>query len=233
MEELNKIPQCIGIIIDGNRRWARAQHLPTFKGHEAGYEKLKDFVLWAKDLHVAWVVAYVFSVENWKRSSDEVNHLMSLIMLLSKKDFRDLHAKGVRIRIAGDRSLLTEDVRRALEQVEEDTRHNTAITLVLALSYGGRDEIIHAVNMILKNKESLGEREVTKEEFARYLWTHDMPDPDIIIRTSGEMRLSNFLPWQGTYSELFFPDKLWPDFSREDFLLILKEYNERERRFGK
>ncbi|OGZ43609.1 MAG: di-trans,poly-cis-decaprenylcistransferase [Candidatus Ryanbacteria bacterium RIFCSPHIGHO2_02_FULL_48_12] len=227
----NGVPRCIGVIVDGNRRWARAHGLPTLKGHEEGYKKLKDFVLWAKEAGSTHVIAYVFSSENWNRAAEEVSYLMGLIIKLLKQDVEELGKKGIRLRIAGVRGMLPQNVRQAVIEAEEATKDNTEFTLCLALSYGGRDEIVEAVNKIIADKDK--SLPITKETFAQYLWTSGIPDPDMIIRTSGEMRLSNFLPWQGVYSELFFLPIHWPDITKEYFMQVLEEYKGRQRRYGK
>lgn len=223
-------PRCIGIIIDGNRRWARARGLPIFEGHRAGYEKVKEFLRWARDVGATHVIAYAFSSENWKRAPEEVSYLMKLLKHACIAEVEEFKKENARIRVIGDRARLSADVRNAIESAEETTKSCTGPTLVLAISYGGRDEVLHAVNSLIADTHAAP---VTAENFSQRLWTAGIPDPDLIIRTSGEKRLSNFLPWQSVYSELFFIDTLWPDFTKEEFLQILEDYQNRERRFGK
>jgi len=232
MEKRN-VPKCVGLIIDGNRRWARAQDLPAFEGHRKGYEKLKDAVRWAKDAGVKNVIVYVFSSQNWNRAEEEISYLMKLIRRLLMEDAEEFKKEEVRLRIIGDRTRPSRDIMETARKLEEETRHFTACTLALAFSYGGREEITDAVNRIVAEKESFGGRAITEKDIAERLWTADIPDPDLIIRTSGEKRLSNFLPWQSVYSELFFVSKHWPAFTKEDFLGVLDEFAGRERRYGK
>ena len=225
-----KTPQCIGVIVDGNRRWAKENGLPLLKGHEAGYKKLRELVRWAYDAGVKYVIAYVFSSENWNRASEEVSYLMRLAERVCWRDLPELKEENVRIRVIGDRARVSQKMQILIEHAEKETAFSTGLTLVLAFSYGGRDEILQAVNRIVAEERAAVS--ITHDEFARYLWTTDIPDPELIIRTSGEKRLSGFLPWQAVYSELFFLDKLWPDLTEEDLLQVFEEYGKRERRFG-
>ena len=217
----------VGIIMDGNRRWAKARGLPTIEGHRAGYEKLKEVAGWARETDIRDVVVYAFSTENWNRAEEEVAYLMDLLRSFLNDEVVAMKEEGVRLKFVGQRDRLPQDIQESIDQAEKETRDG-AHTLWLALSYGGRAEILDAVNRLIEEGG-----EVTEESFSKALWTDGMPDPDIIIRTSGERRLSGFLPWQGVYSELFFIDKNWPDFSRDNFDHILAEYAERERRHGK
>ena len=225
--------KCIGLIIDGNRRWAKNRGLTPMRGHEAGSKKLKEFLDWVRDIGVRHVIAYVFSTENWNRSPREVVYLMRLINRFFTRDLAELKKKKIRIRIAGVRSMLSRNIQKLIERAERETASFKDFTLMLALSYGGKDEIVAAANGLMADKEKLNGKEITKEDFARYLWTAGIPDPDLIIRTGGEMRLSNFLPWQSAYSELFFLPIFWPDITKEEFLRVLEEYRSRQRRFGK
>ncbi len=228
-------PECIGVIVDGNRRWARERSLPTIKGHQAGYEKLKEMADWATEAGIKYVIAYVFSTENMKRSEEEVSYLMDLTIKVFTDDLDSFKKKNARIHIAGDVSLAPKKVQEAVRKAEEETKMCDGIHLVLAFYYGGRHELISAIRRIQEDQESgkLEKTPITEETIKNYLWTKNIPDPELIIRTSGEMRLSNFLTWQGVYSELFFPKFYFPDFTREAFNGILKEYAERQRRFGK
>lgn len=221
---------CIGFIMDGNRRWAREQNLPTIEGHRIGYGKLKDLIKWSREENIHNIVVYGFSTENWNRDPEEVSYLMELIRGVlggNKSEFDEIKQNGGRIKIIGQRERFSKDIQKLMTQVEKETEGGM-YTLWLALSYGGRAEIVDAVNRLVQEG-----KEVTEEIFSKALWTEGMPDPDIIIRTSGEYRLSGFLPWQSVYSELFFIERNWPDFSREDFDRILVEYAQRERRHGK
>ncbi len=225
-----KIPKTIGIIMDGNRRWAREHNLSTLEGHKHGYEKIKELLGWAKDAGVGNVVVFAFSTENWNRSEEEVGYLMKLLRTVLASEVEEIRKQGGRLRFAGERARFAPDIQEAMNKAEEATANGT-ITLWLCLSYGGRAEIVNAIQAIVK--KGVPAEAVSEETVASELWTAGMPDPDIIIRTSGEQRLSGFLPWQGVYSELFFVKTFWPAFSKEEFESILKEYDERERRFGK
>lgn len=219
----------MGLIMDGNRRYAKERGMPTLEGHRKGAEKVLEVVEWAKEAGVREVIFYTFSTENWNRSPEEVEYLMSLVKRFFSESSGRLEEAGVRVRVIGSRERVPEDVRQAIEAVEERTRQGTLLTASFAFSYGGRTEILDAVNRLLKE----GVPSVTEETFAKALYTKGLADPDLIVRTGGEMRLSNFLPWQSVYSELFFTETKWPELSKEDFLGILGSYAARERRRGK
>lgn len=227
MNEASSVPACVGIIMDGNRRWAKEHSLSKLEGHRYGYERATECVRWARDCGVKHFALYAFSTENWNRESAEVSYLMDLFYESMKKQMRELGKEGVRIRFAGQRERFSKDLQQAMDDTEKETAQNTAITLWVCLSYGGRAEIVAAANAAAAGGE------ITENSLAEHLWTAGMPDPDIIIRTSGEKRLSGFLPWQAVYSELFFTDTFWPDFSKKEFDAILAEYAQRERRRGK
>lgn len=229
MEVQTKRVSCIGFILDGNRRWARERGLPTMEGHRKGYGKLKDVLSWCDEKDIPHVVAYVFSTENWNRSPDEVTYLMDLIRTILIDDLSTIREEGVAIHIVGDVSRFSRDIQDAITDMHESNPNNATRHVWLAASYGGRAEIIAGVNKVLVK----GVSEVGEDDFAEMLWTHDMPDPDIIVRTGGEKRLSNFLTWSGVYSELFFLDTYWPAFSKKEFDEVLEAYAERERRHGK
>lgn len=225
------IPICIGIIMDGNRRWAKEKNLSTIEGHKAGYEKFKEVVEWSKEEGVKNLIFYAFSSENWNRTKDEVDYLMNLIKTALVTDSLDtLNKENIRMRFIGERNRFEKEIQDAMREAEKKTAENTSGTVALALSYGGRQEIVTAVNEILKDYKG---GNISEEDFKKYLWTADIPDPDIIIRTGGEKRLSNFLPWQSVYSELFFSDTYWPDFTKEEFQEILMQFSNRDRRKGK
>lgn len=226
------IPKCIGIIMDGNRRWARKRGLSVHEGHRAGYKKLKELLTWAKESGVKTVVAYAFSTENWNRSKLEVGFLLKLLRNVLVDEVEDIKKEKVRVRFIGDLSRFPKDIEEGIRKLEEETIVHKENTLILAISYGGRAEIVSAVKKISqeKTKEEIGK--MTEKEFSKYLWTKDMPDPDLIVRTGGEKRLSNFLPWQSVYSEFYFTPTLWPAFLRREFDKILAEFAKRERRRG-
>ena|SRR3989344_8489352 len=219
---------CIGIIPDGNRRWAKARGLSKFEGHRAGVETIKTIVRAASEHDIKHVAVWIFSTENWTRESEEVSYLMDLFLEVAHTHARELAKEDVRIRFVGQRERFAPELRQAIEEVEQETADKKKITLWLCLSYGGRAEIVDAAEKV----SAAGEK-ISEETIAKHLWTAEMPEPDLIIRTSGEKRLSGFLSWKGAYSELFFSDTLWPDFSKEELYGILAEYATRERRMGK
>ncbi len=231
MSEIKKIPNCVGIIMDGNRRWARARGLPLLSGHEEGGQTLKKVALWAKDLGIKHLVVYAFSTENWNRAEEEVSYLLGLIERFFKNEFDSFKKDGGVMHFVGDLSKFSPSLQKYMIDSVEETKNNQGPHLHIALNYGGRSEIISAVKKIVKENPNVDE--IDEEYFSKHLQSHPMPDPDIIIRTSGEQRLSGFLPWQGVYSELFFTNTLWPDFSKEEFESIINQYSERERRMGK
>lgn len=219
--------ECVGIIMDGNRRWAKARGLPKLEGHRTGADKLKDTVRFVREHGIKHLAVYAFSTENWSREPAEVSYLMDLFRKLVQKEIKELGKEGVRVCFAGQRDRFSPDLQDSMDKSEEETEKNDAITLWICLSYGGRAEIAAAANAAAKSGK------ITEETLAKNLWTAEMPDPDIIIRTGGEKRLSGFLTWQSVYSELFFTDTLWPDFKEEEFNSILAEFAHRERRRGK
>lgn len=225
------IPECVGIIMDGNRRWAKSHHVPTARGHAQGYETLKQAVRWAKHEQVGTLVVYAFSTENWKRSKLEVGLLMKLFSRALTEIGKDAREEDARVSFIGDRAQFSKTMQAKMGALEQETRNNASLHLVLAMSYGGRAEITHAVNTMLAS----GKKRASEDDVAKGLWSAEagIPDPDLIIRTGGEMRLSNFLLWQAAYSEFFFTETLWPDFSEQEFSKILREYANRERRRGK
>lgn len=228
-QEKKQGPVCIGMIMDGNRRFAKERGLSSIEGHTKGYEKLKEVVEWMKEAQIPNLIVYAFSTENWERPKEEVSFLMELLTKVLTEQIGEFNDKGVRLIFAGDVTRFSEALQKLMKNAVEKTQHNKEHTLVLCVSYGGRTEVLQAVNNLLKE----GAESVSEEEFSQALWTRDVPDPDIIIRTSGEKRLSGFLPWQSVYSELFFVETYWPAFLKEEFLEILEEYSSRERRRGK
>ena len=228
MSKKEGIPRCVGVIMDGNRRWAKEQGLPSMEGHRAGYEKFKEFLKWNEDLGVECVIIYAFSTENWKREEGEVSYLMDLSReaLRSAEEYNENGS----LRVLGDTSKLPEDIRSLIKETEARTAENKGLVLGLAISYGGREEILRAVKGIVEEGVTSGE--IGEELFSKHLYTRGMPDPDMIVRTSGEQRLSGFLPWQSVYSELFFPKTHWPALSKEEYLSMIEAYAQRHRRFG-
>ncbi len=226
----NEVPKAIGVILDGNRRWAKEQGLEPFEGHREGSERVKDLVRWAREVGISTVYIYAFSTENWNRAEEEVSYLMKLMAkFFSEGIVDDIEKEDGRLVFLGDRTRIPQELLTEMERAEERTRGGKGGTLAVCLSYGGRAEIIAATNKLIREgKEIAGE-----EYFSRALWSTGLPDPDLIIRTSGEQRLSGFLTWQSVYSELFFTDTKWPAFTKEEFLSILEEYATRERRKGK
>lgn len=220
----------IGIIMDGNRRWARSRGLPAILGHREGVKAVERTLLAAKELGIPCVSLYAFSTENWKRPKSEVLGLMGLLKYYLKLKLKELNQENARIRFAGDISALSEDIQEILLDSEQKTRNNDSMQLVVCLNYGGRQEILDAVNKMIGDRVSLP---VTEDVFRQYLYLPDLPDPDLIIRTSGEFRLSNFWLWQGSYSEFYFTDKYWPDFGKPDLEMAIADYYRRERRYGK
>ncbi|CAK0762910.1 ditrans,polycis-undecaprenyl-diphosphate synthase ((2E,6E)-farnesyl-diphosphate specific) [uncultured Gammaproteobacteria bacterium] len=227
-------PRHVAIIMDGNGRWARTRGLPRVAGHRKGVEAARSVVKAACDLGISTVTLYSFSQENWGRPESEVAELMQLLRLFLRAEIADLHKNGVRLRVIGDRERLAPDIIRLVDNAEQTTCDNTAITLVIALSYGARQEIVLAAKRLAEEVYAgrLQPSQINEENFAGVLQTNGLPDPDLIIRTSGEKRLSNFLLWQGAYAELVFLDTLWPDFTRCDLEGAIREFHRRDRRYG-
>ena len=223
-------PQHIGIILDGNRRWARKRGLPTFQGHKKGFDNLKKVAGHAFDRGVKILTVYAFSTENWKRDKKEVDYLMGLIRLLVDREAKDLVKRGVRLNVLGRIKDFDKALQKNIVKAIAMTKDGKNGVLNVCLSYGGRDEILTAVKEIVKNK--ISPDKIDEKLFAKYLYTKDLPDSEIIIRTSGEQRLSGFLTWQSVYSEFFFPEKCWPVFGPKDLDKIIEEFNKRHRRFG-
>lgn len=228
---IEKIPKHLGIIINGNRRWAKKRGLPAYRGHIEGRKKVKDLCRWCKKRGIKIITAYTFSTENWKRSTKEVEFLMGLIERALKEDLYEIHRQNYKIRIIGQKEKLPSSLQKVIKEAEELTKNNTEGILNLAISYGGRAEIVEAIKNILRQGNSL--EEITEILINQNLWTTDLPDPDLIIRTGNEKRLSGFLLWQAAYSELYFSEKLWPEFTEADLDKILQDYGSRGRRFGK
>ena len=227
-------PRHVAIIMDGNGRWARARGLPRSAGHKAGVEAVRRTVRAASEMGIEVLTLYSFSSENWARPRSEVAYLFALLRRFIHRDVAELHAMGVRIRIIGEREGLEPDIVRLLEECENLTRANTGLTLVVAFNYGGRNEIAHAARRLAEEAAEgrLDPRDITKEHIGANLYAPDLPDPDLLIRTSDEKRLSNFLLWQAAYAELFFIKEYWPDFNGATLRAAIDEFIARERRFG-
>lgn len=237
LEEIKSghIPQHVAVIMDGNGRWAKKHGKQRLEGHAEGAAAARRIVEAAAAAGVKYLTLYAFSVENWNRPQDEVAGLMALLLKSLAVQFDDLIKNNVRLLTIGDKSMLPKDVVSQVENAIERSSKNTGLTVVIALSYGSRHEIVQAVKNILYNfqKDPFDIEHFTEKDFSNYLYTKNIPDPELLIRTSGEIRISNFLLWQISYSELYFTDILWPDFSKEDFYRAIADFQHRERRFGK
>jgi len=223
-----KTPRCIGMIMDGNRRWAREQGLETFEGHKKGLGNFDKVAHWVRDEGVKHLAVYALSTENWNRSEKEVTYLLKLFKTAVKDAFERLAEEKARLHFVGDMSRFPESLQKQFQELEEKTKEHDDFHVWICASYSGRLEIEEAIKSLIKSGD-----EVTQETIRKHMWSADMPDPDIIIRTGGEKRLSNFLLWQSEYSELFFPETYWPAFTKEELQAILEEYSNRERRHGK
>ena len=225
----------IAIIMDGNGRWAQKRNLPRSAGHKKGAEVVKEIAKEANNRGIRYLTLYAFSTENWNRPKEEVDTLMGLLRQYLKSDFSELHKNNIRIRVVGERSMLDKDIVAQIAKLENDTAQNSGMVLCLAISYGSRLEIVQAARKIaaLVKKGDMSESDVDIKLFSDMLYTKDIPDPDLLIRTSGEQRISNFLLWQSAYSELFFSPTLWPDFNVRELDDIINQFNSRERRYGK
>lgn len=227
-------PSHVAIIMDGNGRWARQQNKGRSKGHEAGVEALRRTVEAAGDLGVEYLTVYAFSTENWSRPKKEVNFLLALLKMYVTRDVARLDRAGVKVRMIGRRDNLDDDILKLITSAEDKTKLNSKLTLNIAFNYGGRSEIVQAVKLISQQVKAgdMTAEQITEDTFSGFVQTAGQPDPDLIIRTSGEARLSNFLMWQSAYSELLFLDVLWPDFGRSHLEQAIETYNTRDRRYG-
>lgn len=236
LEKLDKknLPKHVAIIMDGNGRWAAQRHLPRIAGHQRGIRSVREIITLAREIGIETLTLYAFSNENWNRPLKEINQLMILLERYLLKELKTMMSNDIRFRAIGQIDRLQSSVAKLIHSVEEKTKKNDRMTLVLALSYGGRSEIIDAVTEVTKDlqNETLSLKDLDEDRFATYLYSKGLPDPDLMIRTSGELRISNFFLWQVAYTELYFTKTLWPDFRNEDFLLALLDYQNRERRFG-
>ena len=229
------MPRHVAIIMDGNGRWAKAKGKPSMRGHQQGAETLRAIIEESIQLGVSYLTVYAFSTENWKRPAEEVKGLMTLLKLYLEKELKTLQKEGIKVKFIGGRTSLSENILDVIRTAEEKTKDNSRFTLIVAFNYGARDEIIRAVRHLVSACEdhTLKAEEISAETFSDFLDTKGVPDPDLLIRTSGEYRISNFLLWQCSYAELFFTKTLWPDFSKEEYKSILHDFSQRERRCGK
>lgn len=228
MKQSSNIPQHLGVIIDGNRRWAKERGLLTLKGHEKGFERVKDLIEWCKNRGVKTLTIFCFSTENWNRSKFEVNYLMKLLHKGIIEYGGKAKEAGIKIKVIGQKERLPKFLQKEIDEVEELTKNNKKMTINFALSYGGRAELVSAFRNIIAKK--IPAEKITEQVISDNLWTSDL---DLIIRTGKEQRISNFLIWQAAYSELYFSPKYWPDFSEKDLDAAFEEYKRRQRRFGK
>jgi len=228
------LPRHVAIIMDGNGRWAKQRHLPRVEGHRVGAESVRAIIRAAGELGIKYLTLYAFSVENWNRPKDEVDTLMKYLARYLKTELAELNRNNVQLETIGQLHRLPEFVQKQFKKTQEALSKNNGLTLVLALSYGGRTEIVEAVRSIAAKvrKNELDPADITEKVVSDHLYTRQLPDPDVLIRTSGEMRVSNFLLWQISYSELVVTQTLWPDFRKPQFLIALEEYAKRHRRFG-
>ena len=227
----NETPTHIGLILDGNRRWAKQNNLTTMEGHREGYHNLTKILKSTRKHNIQYVSAFVFSNENWKRSNEEVKNIMKLVLWVLKHEIKTISQEGLRLRVIGSKIRIGKALLRAIHEAEEKTKDNDKGTLLLCLDYGGQEEIVEATKRIVKS--GVSPDAITPELISQNLDMPDVPPLDLIIRTSGEQRLSNFMLWESAYSELFFVKQLWPDFSESNFEAVLKKYSKIKRNFGK
>ncbi len=229
--EIANTPQHVAIIMDGNGRWAQKRSLPRLEGHRVGIDNIRRVIETFADFHVPYLTLFAFSTENWSRPEEEVYGLIRFLASSIEEETRNLHEKGVRIRHLGRMDRLPKDVQVSIDKALDLTKNNDVITVSIAFDYGGRDEILQAMQQIAR--DGIPTDAIDEQLVSRYLYTDGIPDPDMIIRTAGELRLSNFLIWQSAYSEYYFTDKTWPDFDREEVRKALQAYSYRQRRFGR
>ncbi len=230
--DLERLPQHIAVIMDGNGRWAKKRRLPRIAGHRAGIRAVREAVEACARLGVPYLTLYAFSIENWKRPHTEIKLLMSLLREYLQKEIPELNKQNIRLGVIGRISALPKPVQGDLQNALEKTRHNTGMRLTLALNYGGRAELVDAVRRLAAQWKHDGRLALNEETFSQHLYTRGLPDPDLLIRTSGELRLSNFLLWQVAYSEIWVTDTLWPDFTQKNLFQAIIDFQKRERRYG-
>ncbi len=228
------VPNHVAVIMDGNGRWAKSKGLPRKMGHVQGGKNVEDMLYIADELGIKYFTVYAFSTENWKRSEDEVSALMTLLRSYLSSGFKKAAKNNVRIRIIGDRTGLAKDIQELINDLEESSKDNTGLQFQIAINYGSRDEIVRMMRSMALEIEAgnLSSDDINEEYVSKHLDTGDIPDPDLLIRTSGEQRLSNFLLWQLAYSEFYFTDKHWPEFDKEELIKAIESYSKRDRRFG-
>lgn len=232
--DMNKIPKHIAIIMDGNGRWAKKRFLPRTAGHREGVQRVSEIVEAACDLNVQCLSLYAFSTENWKRPKEEIDALMNLLILYINRELDRIHKNNIKMRVMGDISKLPKNVAEKVQMAIEKTKDNTGMVLNIGLNYGGRDEIVRAVKNILADvkRGKLKEEDINSDMFSKYLYTSELPDPDLLIRPSGELRLSNFMLYQVAYTEFWFSEIYWPDFKPKNLYEAIIDYQKRDRRFG-
>jgi undecaprenyl diphosphate synthase len=230
--EKGRIPRHIAIIMDGNGRWAKQRFMPRVAGHQRGVEALRDSVKACVELGVKYLTVFAFSSENWRRPADEVSFLMTLFLKMLEREISKLHQNNIRLRIIGDRSRFDDKLKQTMREAESLTANNSALTLTIAANYGGRWDVMQAMQSLLKEKPHLAQT-FTEADFQPHLAMSDAPEPDLFIRTGGEQRISNFMLWQLAYTELYFTDTLWPAFDRKELDKAIDSYQKRERRFGR
>lgn len=226
-------PKTIGVIMDGNRRWAKEQGLPTMKGHELGLKKIQELMRWAKEFGISTVYLYAFSTENWNREKEEVDYLMKLFLQTIRDDSKNLIRQKIQVKFAGQIERFSPLIRKSIKALTRITKNFSGPTLVFCLSYGGRAEILTATKKIIREKTPSEIETLNERDFSHFLWTGDLPDPELVIRTSGEVRTSNFLLWQTAYSEWFFSKTYWPAFSKKELQNILEDFSHRQIRHGR
>ena len=226
----NNVPDHIAIIMDGNGRWAKKKTLPRLLGHRQGVKRVKDICNLCMEYSISYLTLYAFSTENWKRPAEEINGLMNLFREFLQKEAKNLINQGIRLVVSGRYNEFDDDLVNRIEKLKDESKDNDKLVLNMALNYGSRKELVDCVQSIIK--EGVQAKDIDEEMISSHLYEPDIPDPDLIIRTSGEQRLSNFLLWQAAYTELYFTEKYWPEFDKEVFLEALKEYKDRKRKFG-
>jgi len=224
----SKIPNHVAIIMDGNGRWAKERGFERYIGHKLGIESVREIIGISKKIGIKYLTLYVFSKENWKRPKEEIKFLFNLLKKTLEEELERLKRNNIRVLVMGKIQELKDSVKNFLEKCVNETKNCDGMNVIIAFNYSGREEIIDAVNKILKEKKNIN----SEKEFSEYLYLKDVPEPDLLIRTSGEMRISNFMLWQIAYTELFFTKKLWPDFRKKDFIEAIEDFSKRERRFG-
>jgi len=230
----NNLPKHIAMIMDGNRRWAKDRGLETRDGHKAGADNLENIAKFCNKIGIEYLTVYAFSTENWKRSKEEISGLMAILRVYINSFLKEADKQNIRLKVLGDISILSKGLQKSINKAIETTKDNTGLTLNIAFNYGGRPELIKAMKSIAQEikENKIDVEDINEELISNHLYTAGQPDPDLLIRTSRELRTSNFLPWQLVYSEFYFPDKHWPEFGEEDLLEAIRVYQKRNRRFG-